>query len=251
MNLRQILLSILLLASFNLWWVRTHKIGSSPLPVSKKTANVELSDQLTDLPTQFAELKLSLAESILWKSPDVNELERKLKEATISASHKLEGAELLEARYAAQIKKNPAGGIAAIKSLLDKLSTTEFPVDRAALIDLASQIPGQAYEAKLLAQNELLNVIFPTMRDPDSANTEEELDEILSSNRALFIPMNSHAVLMRLSQDSEEALHYTIAGFIAQQDPNLRELLIDQFLEAYPDSENRLNHSLRTRGYTR
>lgn len=222
------------------------------IPASESTLPTIVLSPLTDkarIEAALDRVNYSVPERVLVDSPNVNHWEKKLKLGIVARAHQTEiaGGENLGGLIVEEMKQDPDAAFSAIESLLSKLPPSQFPIDRASLIDVAGDLPGCRDRAKRLATIELRTTVIPLKPLPDPETlSEEELNQILTSDEIELIPMVAHSVVLRTSETPEEAMSLTQDAYRQQENPAIRETLIHQFVSMFPDLEQELLNELNT-----
>lgn len=188
---------------------------------------------------------LSHEEQGLMGSSDVNMFERELKVAIVSRRHskEVEGGEQIGGEVVKKMKRYPKEALAAFRSLLTKLTPEEFPLDRASLIDVMADFPELQAEAKQIAIDELSSSIVKEKVIPQDL-TQEQMNEVMSSDDFEFLPMIAHSVVMRTTKSQSEALTLTVFAISKQENLGIRGTIANQFIATFPHLEKNLSYEL-------
>lgn len=225
-------------------------VASAPNVPSPETFAVPGASQVAALEKAALAAPLDAAEADLMKSADANAWERKLKLATIAARHggQISNGESLGLAYLQAMMKEPREAMQAIASLIKKLPVAEFAVDRAALMDVAAQLPGQETEVRKLAREELKTVVAEAKPDPSTATTQEELNKILTTDPAGTVAVVAHGAILKTQKNADEVLSDTIEALRAQRDTTVRNQIAGQDVAKYPQHEQPLVNELNALG---
>jgi hypothetical protein len=244
-------------AVFASWWIFGVAAPVVATPAAPSTANPSLPDvraaaersEVGRLLAALDAVRPTSAEARLLSTPDVNDWERKLKLGTVASLHtsEIDGGDRLGGIYVARMKSDPAAAIAAIESLLPKLPLDSFPIDRASLLDVAADLPGQQERARALAMSEL-DASCAVRRSLGLPTQDDPVDIEATSGDASELPcIVAQAVLVRLSSNADDALQMTLGAITRQSDEGIRATFVVQLLRVYPELLPRLQVDPRTR----
>lgn len=158
-----------------------------------------------------------------------------LNKAFLAFSHQddIPGAQLYSQRFLDHLLRNGDSGFSELKSGLNRLPADQFPIERAAILMRAEQIPGKGPEVKDLAYREVLQNTPEARPDPSKAQSENELNLALSTTPAILLPIAAHSVFLRNAEPSE-ALDGTLQGILTQKDIGIRSSLANQLITLHP-----------------
>ncbi|OFZ82974.1 MAG: hypothetical protein A2583_13115 [Bdellovibrionales bacterium RIFOXYD1_FULL_53_11] len=195
-------------------------------------------------------IRIGDAERRLAAALDGDGIERMILRVVIAANHAeaVPETDKMSDRYLEEFSLRPLETLQAVKKALGAMPADEFPIERAALIALASGLPGHESEAAALALTELMSSVPAPRLSPARATTQEELDASLSSTPEMTLPVTAHSVFLKTTADPERALEGTVDGIVAQRDLGVRNIMASQFVALHPSMADELRTRLSQRG---
>jgi hypothetical protein len=189
-------------------------------------------------------------ESELAKALGNDEAGAKLRRFLIADHHEAEvpGSHLLVSRFLDELKANPELGLSTLQSALDKIPPAGFPLERASLLLTMNDVVEKSDTIKTSSLNELVTNVVPSRPDPQTAQSEEDQNQALSTSAEMMLPIVAHEVFMKNTTDSGEAMNGTVEGIAAQPDKGVKIAIASQFLDVYPAMKNDLIAALNAKG---
>ncbi len=162
-------------------------------------------------------------------------------------------ADLFKSGLTNDLELNPEGAItnldsalSKLKGSLDKLPSTEFPVERGIVLskmaELSEQSQEKREEIKNLALREMTSPSEPTEQaqiNGESGNSDEKNRSAQQSFSIL-----AHQIFMEMSSDRSESLNGTIDAIANQKSGEVQKAMAAEFIKKYPDLEPRLKEAL-------
>ncbi len=154
----------------------------------------------------------------------------------------------LREKLVAQLQKSPESTIEEISNLLGKLPAKGQELSRLRLLILSTLLEGVDEERKEVAYKEMTSQIPDKRPDPNTAETEEELNRALSTTFEMSVPLVAHSIFISSVTDKNEAVSKTIEAVTAQQEPYIQRGIVNQFAETYPEEKEMILQELADKG---
>jgi hypothetical protein len=147
--------------------------------------------------------------------------------------------------YVSEMKKNSQGAFDNIELVLENLSIDDFPQDRADFIQIATSLPGMKESGAKLALLELKRFNYPVMELSLEELNKREQEFLRSADLQTISLMDTYATYLKNSGQSRDMVFQESLALITSQDnQQLRERYIKQYLYHYPQWRERLVQAL-------
>jgi len=154
-----------------------------------------------------------------------------------------EAALVREEAYALA-QKNSRQSIHEIRQLLQQSSERLSPEDKMRLLDMAANLSGVENELKELAYDTMVNEKFAARILPDQTQTEKQLNQSLSTNFEMMVPIMAYSMALGLSHDAHQDVKLTVDALSAQPDYMVQNKIIQAFLSKNPKMQSELQNEV-------
>ncbi|MEW6058222.1 MAG: hypothetical protein AB1540_16590 [Bdellovibrionota bacterium] len=159
--------------------------------------------------------------------------------------------------YLQTLEKNPQTAISTIRRDLERLSNqNNVAVLKSTLLQAANNIaanyPEKQEEVRELALREMTTTqvrdLSENAREPGSDSNESFSEEENRIIEERFLVTTAHHIFISSTADPQTALSGTIEGVLSQNNQEVRNIVINQFISKYPDLRKDLASRLSGRG---
>jgi len=222
-----------------------------PLPVSKVVRNSTIPSSLTDVEIWIDGLSRDSKDNILQAALDHSPQGKMLFRMLLISNHygnSPQGELLLETlqkAYGNSFLENPDASARVLEDGLRELPIENFALERGALIGTLATLPGYTEQARERSLDEMIHSTPPERMVIRPDMSEEQKNIILSTDDPSYqSPVLAHSYFLETSHDFQDSFQGTLKALEVQKDLGVRNAIVNQLLEKYPDHQNEIQAQL-------
>jgi hypothetical protein len=146
------------------------------------------------------------------------------------------------------LRKDPNGYNDVLEIIERIQGDPKYQIEAAGLLEVLAEDPAHKQVAHHIAERQMNAVIPDGVALPGEAQSEEELNQSLSTTPDMIPAVVAQEVFVKTAMNEQEAFDGTLKVIMRQPNHNVRTAMIVAFSNIYPDRRSELEQTLKSRG---